>query len=128
MKRITEQDKLNILEKLNSFIELDYEGWDGYDAEPITSGVIEHSKEVLNHFEYALDVFPLSYNGVQFEWEDEKYYLELEVKADKSYHLYGEYNNEEFIDLESFDLMQMIVKLNDIFEKIVLKNLGGEKL
>lgn len=119
MKRITEQDKLNILEKLNSFVDLNYEGWNGYDAEPITSFVIEHSKEVLNYFDYAPEVFPLSYNGVQFEWENSEYYIELEVRADKSYHLYCEYNTEGFIDLELNDFTIILTKINEVFKKMV---------
>ncbi len=119
MEKITEQDKLNILQTLNSFTDLNKKGWNGYDAAPITSSVIVHSKEVLKHFNYPPDVFPLSYNGVQFEWEDDEYYIELEVRSDNSYHLYCEHNTDMLIELESTDFAIILTKINEILEKMV---------
>ena len=114
------QEKFYAIETLNSFSELDYKGWDGYNSEPLSQFVIDHSKEILNRFEYIPDVFPLSFKGVQFEWEDEKYYLELEVRVDKSYHLFCMLNEETLFDFETNDLDVVSVKIKEVFEVMSL--------
>ena len=86
----TEADKkLGLFIKLESFLQLEY-NWDSYGAKPPTPECIEMSKNFLTFLlninpNLDLHLFPHpNGKGVQFEFSQKGYELEIEVRGDGS--------------------------------------------
>lgn len=99
-KVIEEINLLGNIEKLNSFLELK-EGWDGYNAEPISKEVVEKAKEILTQLPYQpKDIFAVATGNIQMEFDkgNNKY---LEITVGKNISVYREYNNLSIKNLKN---------------------------
>lgn len=77
-------------EQINELLELG-PGWDGYHADPITSGAVETAVAVVARFSTDLFlpplIFPLPDGGLQLEWHAGPEAVEIEVDAGGDAHL-----------------------------------------
>lgn len=74
-------EKEDIIDRINDFAELNQQGWDNDDANPVTEIAIEKAIELVDlNFKYFDDVyvFPMREGGVQFEYEE----IEIEIGPD----------------------------------------------
>ncbi len=72
---------MNVIEKIKSFEKLNYSGWNGYDAEPITTELINRAIDFAKNHKEFKDVFPTGRGSIQFEKENP--YFEVEIYANK---------------------------------------------
>ncbi len=88
------------IHKVSSFSNLK-KGWNGYDAEPIDTSLIERVKEILVSLStYQPEVFPTGRNSIQLEYEKENGdYLEFEIFEDGKISMYLSKGNEEVEEL-----------------------------
>lgn len=71
-----------IIDKINSFREFK-DNWNGYGAEPLSNIVIDRALDLAKQLNPTPEVFPTGRNSIQFEWESDILYLELEVFEDR---------------------------------------------
>ncbi|MCF0224552.1 MAG: hypothetical protein HUK20_09795 [Fibrobacter sp.] len=112
VKEINEVDEIEYnhsMKVLNSFAELE-RGWDGYDAEPISSTSIGVTERLLSAMSIVpglivgWDVSPTGRGTVQIEKTTANGYFEIELFADGLFSCYGERSGEKFsVDLKSVD-------------------------
>jgi len=74
-------DKLELIEKIESFRNFK-NNWNGYGAKPISKNVINRAMILAYDFEPMQEVFPTANNSIQFEWDMNGVYIELEVFED----------------------------------------------
>ena len=84
------------IHKVSSFSNLK-KGWNGYDAKPISTTLVEMVKEALVSLStYQPEVFPTGRNSIQLEYEKENGdYLEFEIFEDGKVSMYLSKGNEE---------------------------------
>jgi hypothetical protein len=74
------QKKLRVLLGLNS-------NWDSYGSPSVSPAAVETSLAILGNISRLNmpepQVFPVSGGGIQFEWENDKCELEIEIRPDK---------------------------------------------
>jgi hypothetical protein len=97
-------------EKIISYSKLS-ENWNDNGATAISKDVVEKALNLLHiiMIDFQPEIFPTARNSIQFEYEDDDNYLEIEVFKD-SYILYKNYND---IEKES-----KVYDLNTIDEEI----------
>lgn len=81
------------------------EGWDGYSAPGFSDNVIDSAKKLLGAVKDSISgmsIFPTMRASIQFEWEVDKYYAEVEI-FEGEMHLYAEESGEELLSLSSSD-------------------------
>lgn len=66
------------LKKINEMYKFE-EGWDGYDANPISKETLDLTKSLLKRIKMQPEVFPVATGGIQLEYEKENNYLEIEL-------------------------------------------------
>ena len=72
----------NLKSKILSFQNLNYSGWNGYDALPISEATIQKALLFLNnHQDMSWEVFPTGRDSIQFEKGDGDNYEEIEIKG-----------------------------------------------
>lgn len=72
-----------IIKAIESFKELE-RNWNGYDAEPIPEAVINKALELAKQLQPTPEfVAPTARRSIQFEWEVDGLYTEVEVFNDK---------------------------------------------
>lgn len=68
-----EDDKDEPKKRLQSIVDNCHtHGWDGYNADPISSKVLNNALQVLPHMPQKFELFPTGRNSVQFEYETKK--------------------------------------------------------
>lgn len=74
-----------IVERIKSFRELG-QNWNGYGAEPLKPSVIAIALHFVDLIGCSpnIEVFPTARGTIQFEWENDLYYVETEVYPDGS--------------------------------------------
>ena len=78
----TEDVILKLNEKLNDIAKLE-DNWNGYGANQFKPELINRAKTLLKLLSNLPEVFCTGRDSIQFEWEDENHYLELEIFEDK---------------------------------------------
>ena len=73
-----EKERLELINKIDSFKKFK-DNWNGYGAKPIPFKVIDKAYVLANELTPIPEVFPTACDSVQFEWETEDMYVELEV-------------------------------------------------
>lgn len=58
------------LKKINEMYKFE-EGWDGYDANPISKEILDLTKSLLKRIKMQPEVFPVATGGIQLEYEKE---------------------------------------------------------
>ena len=71
------------LEKLNRIADLE-EGWDLYKATSFSNSLIEFCRNMLLKLNRQPEIFPTANNSIQFEFENNDDYLEIEIFDDLS--------------------------------------------
>jgi hypothetical protein len=66
------------LKKINEMYKFE-EGWDGYDANPISKEILDLTKSLLKRIKMQPEVFPVATGGIQLEYEKGNNYLEIEL-------------------------------------------------
>ncbi len=115
---------MNSENKIKEFYKFE-KGWNGYDANPIDKEVITKALYLDKWIPFETDVFPTAANSVQFEFETDNHYLEIEVKSDKVT-IYENFNENEVEKDVDFDTKGIIEILNNIklFFKDDIKNIA----
>lgn len=80
-------------EKIKHISELE-DNWDYEGAKAIPKKVIETAMGFADILTPVPNIFPTRRETVQFEWEKEGYYLEMEISEDKL-SVFNMYTNEE---------------------------------
>jgi hypothetical protein len=69
------------IKTIESFRELKHD-WNGNNAEPLSEKVINKALNLAKELKPIPLVFPTANNSIQFEWEDNILYLEMEIFED----------------------------------------------
>jgi hypothetical protein len=95
-------NKEKLLIEINDYCKF-VKGWNGYDAEPIPIKVVENAKVVLENLldNDDIEVFPTARDSIQFEYEDNKKYVEIEIFGNsvKIYYETDEEKEETYTDI-----------------------------
>lgn len=59
------------------------QNWNGYDASPISEKVIDKALTLIEDLLPVPQVFPTGGSSIQFEWESNELYLEMEIFEDR---------------------------------------------
>jgi hypothetical protein len=75
-------EEIQILsDRITEFEQLEY-NWNGYGAEPIDPEIIKNSRrflELIKSYSNVISVFPTAINAIQFEYEHNGIYCEIEI-------------------------------------------------
>lgn len=103
------------IKKLEELSELE-EGWNGYDAPPISDRVIDNTRTVLSYLSFEPQIFPTGRNSIQLEYGDDENRIELEIFDNEAQ--YGVIKNYEYISFdEPITLEDCVAVLNDFYTK-----------
>lgn len=89
------------------------QGWDGEKANPIPLITIELVDNILKQCENQPEIFPLKEGGIQLEWDNLDFYLEIEIYAGKTetFIILKQYKDEnEFEFSETFSTEEDLIK------------------
>lgn len=110
----------NILHTISQFKNLE-KGWNGYDAHPIKSNVIESSKsfiEVLCNNNLPIEgweVFPTAKGNIQFENTIKDTYIEIEVLGNNTFSYYTEIDGKELNSIVFLGITEIIKNISDFY-------------
>lgn len=102
------------LEKLNKIASLE-DGWDLYKATSFSNSLIEFCRNLLFKLNRQPNIFPTANGSIQFEFENNDDYLEIEVIDDLSCIEY--YMKKGGKEIEKSVLTQGLIKIVDEFYK-----------
>lgn len=108
MDQITHVQAIERLEELKRIC--DTEQWDGYDAKSLDQRAIDNAKGIIQSLHantIGPYVYPVPNGNVQLEWEDDKWYIEMEVGSD-SVGLFVQENDITQIEEEDCKLSEAI--------------------
>ena len=76
--------------------------WNGYGAEPIPDSVCDRAQKFVDLFQGAslLEIFPTARKSIQLEFENENYYLEIEVFEDRYTTMLAERQGDNYHRIE----------------------------
>lgn len=57
--------------------------WNGYGTKPISESIINKALKLIKELKPIPEVFPTGRDSIQFEWEKDELYLEMEIFEDK---------------------------------------------
>lgn len=57
--------------------------WNGYGTKPISESIINKALKLIKELKPIPEVFPTGRGSIQFEWEKDSLYLEMEILEDK---------------------------------------------
>ena len=75
-------ERKQVIQKIESFRRLKQD-WNGNGASPFSEKLITKALDLAKQLTPVPNVFPTARNSIQFEWETDNIYLELEVFEDK---------------------------------------------
>lgn len=79
---IIKKDILELEEKLNDITKLE-DNWNGYGAKQFKPELIQKAKDLLKLLSNPPEIFCTGRDSIQFEWEEDGHYFELEIFEDK---------------------------------------------
>ena len=115
---------MNSKEKIEEFKNFT-KGWNGYDADTIDTSIIDKAIYLDSLIPFDTFVAPTAANSIQFEFEKDNYYLEIEIKKD-SLNIFEESNGNENEKVLEFGTKGIIEVLNYIklFHKEKIENIA----
>ena len=115
---------MNSKEKIEEFKKFT-KGWNGYDADPIDIDIINKAIYLDSLIPFDTFVAPTAANSIQFEFEKDDYYLEIEIKKD-SLNIFEKSNENENEKVLEFGTKGIIEVLNYIklFHKEKIDNIA----
>lgn len=101
---------VNNIEKISSFRDLP-EGWNGYDATPISQKLIDVVAQILTRLSRQPEIFPTGRNSIQLEYEKlNGDYLEFEIFENGVVNMYLQRGDTE---------LEQELSVEEIFQKVV---------
>lgn len=70
--------KNRLMDKINSYRNLK-DNWSGTQCKPFKEEVINNALTILNVIKMAPSIFPTPRQSIQFEWNYDGFYIELEI-------------------------------------------------
>lgn len=87
------------------------DNWNGNGAVSISCNIIKRAITLLSEIEFIPEIFPTARNTVQFEFDKNDNYLEIEIFSDY-YNIYQEINGVEKEYRET-----VVMKIEDVIER-----------
>lgn len=87
--------------------------WDGYNALPIPFEVCKLAENLLQKLNHVPEIFPTARESIQFQWENNSDYAEVEIFLNKL-EVLVKFNNIYYdfdLDVSQFWIVEEIVKL-----------------
>lgn len=102
---------MSVYEKLAEIAKLEYD-WNSYGSPPIHKDVIEWARSFYDKLTLSIDpyVLPTPRGGIQFEWHNEKYDLEIELCCDGSLGILWDIHDASKLSDADFILIRNIVE------------------
>lgn len=117
-----DEDYQILLDRITEFEQLKY-NWNGNGSEPIDPEIIKNSRrflELIKPYSNVISVFPTAINAIQFEYEYNGIYCEIEI-FDNDFEIYAKqgrtiilessYDGIECLQTAATDFLQFLNKV-----------------